>query len=50
MYDAMEYGKTITLEGFMDVEIDISELVSIMTMLEIKGAVESVPGGFYIKK
>lgn len=50
VYDAMEYGKTITLEGFMDVEIDISELVSIMTMLEIKGAVESVPGGFYIKK
>ena len=31
-------------------DIPVSELTSIITMLEIKGAIQSAPGGFYIKK
>ena len=50
IYDAMEFGKATSLESFAKLDFDVPELASLITMLEIKGAIESVPGGFYIKK
>ena len=50
VYDSMVLGKTTSLDSFVNLNIEVSELASIITMLEIKGAIESVPGGFYIKK
>ena len=46
----MEFGKATSLESFAKLDFEVSELASLITMLEIKGAIESVPGGFYIKK
>ena len=50
IYDSVANGKTFSIESFMELDIEVSELASIITMLEIKGAIESVPGGFYIKR
>ena len=50
VYNSMEFGKPASLDGFTKIELEVSELASIITMLEIKGAIESAPGGFYIKK
>ena len=50
VYNTMEFDKPCSIEDFSKIDIEISELASIITMLEIKGAVESAPGGFYIKK
>ena len=50
VYDSMEFGKPASLDSMSKIDIEVSELASIITMLEIKGAIESAPGGFYIKK
>ena len=50
VYNTMEFGKPCSIEDFSKVDIEVSELASTITMLEIKGAIESAPGGFYIKK
>ena len=50
VYDKLEFNKPASLDTLSDIDLDVSEVVSVMTMLEIKGAVESAPGGFYIKK
>lgn len=50
VYNSIEFGKPVSLDSFVAMELDVSELAPIITMLEIKGAIESVPGGFYIKK
>ena len=50
VYDKLEFDKPASLDSFVDIGLDVSELASIITMLEIKGAIESAPGGFYIKK
>ncbi len=50
IYNSIEFGKPVALDSFAGMELEVSELASIITMLEIKGAIESAPGGFYIKK
>ena len=50
VYDAMEFGVATSLDGISKIDLEVSELASILTMLEIKGAIECAPGGFYIKK
>lgn len=50
IYNSMEFGKPASLDSFVKQELEVAELASIITMLEIKGAIESAPGGFYIKK
>ena len=50
VYDSMEFNKPISLDALARIDLSVSELASVITMLEIKGAVESAPGGFYIKK
>lgn len=50
VYNSMEFGKPATLDDLSKIDISVPELASIITMLEIKGAIESAPGGFYIKK
>ena len=50
VYDSLEFGKPVTLDNLASMQFDVSELAPIITMLEIKGAIESTPGGFYIKK
>ncbi|MBQ8145288.1 MAG: DNA-processing protein DprA [Clostridia bacterium] len=50
VYNSMEFDKPTSLEFLSKLDFSVSELASIITMLEIKGAVQSAPGGFYIKK
>ena len=50
VYNIMEFGKPASIDDFTKINLDVSELASVITMLEIKGAIESAPGGFYIKK
>ena len=50
VYDKLEFDKPASLDSFVNIGMEVSELASIITMLEIKGAIESAPGGFYIKK
>ena len=49
VYDAMEDGRATSLDTLAKLEFSVSELASMLTLLEIKGAVKSAPGGFYIK-
>ena len=50
VYSSMEFNKPASIDDFSKIDMETSELASIITMLEIKGAIESAPGGFYIKK
>lgn len=51
VYDSMEYDKPISTETLANMGMDIEELASILTMLEIMGAVSALlPGGYYLKK
>lgn len=50
VYNSMEFGKPASIEDFSKLDMETSELASTITMLEIKGAIEGAPGGFYIKK
>ncbi len=50
VYDTMEFGKPVSLDFFASLELDTSDLAMCITMLEINGAIESLPGGFYKKK
>lgn len=50
VYDYMPSNKASSLDMLSKLDLDVEELASILTMLEIKGAIETAPGGFYIKK
>ncbi len=50
IYNFMEFDKPTSIDDFSKIDMEVSELASLITMLEIKGAIESAPGGFYIKK
>ena len=50
VYDSMEFGKPISVDFLSRLDFPVSVLTSAITMLEVKGAIKSVPGGFYIKK
>ncbi len=50
VYDAMSFDKPNSYDTLIELEYDASKLASILMMLEISGAIESTPGGYYIKK
>ena len=50
VYNTMEFNKPASIDDLSKIDIEVSELASLITMLEIKGAIESAPGGFYIKR
>lgn len=50
VYDAMVFDKPNAYDTLANIGFDASKLASILMMLEISGAVESTPGGYYIKK
>lgn len=50
VYDAMTFDKPNSYDALTKLDYDASKLASILMMLEISGAIESTPGGYYIKK
>lgn len=50
VYDAMEFKKSNSQDKLIELGFEPSQLASILMMLEIAGAIESIPGGYYIKK
>lgn len=50
VYDAMVFDKPNSYDALIQLNYDASQLASILMMLEISGAIESTPGGYYIKK
>lgn len=50
VYDAMVFDKPNSYDALANLDFDASKLASILMMLEISGAIESTPGGYYIKK
>lgn len=50
LYDRMPPNKPVPAENFIDMGIEIGEMLSIFTVLEIAGLVESIPGGLYMKR
>lgn len=50
VYDSMAFNQATSLDTLSKIDMSVSELASVLTMLEIKGAIENAPGGFYIKK
>lgn len=49
VFDYMEYGEPTSFEKLLELEFNIQELVAILTMLEISGAVTCLPGELYKK-
>lgn len=50
IYDAMEFDKPISTETLAKLDFDVQELASMLTMMEIMGAISALPGGYYLKK
>lgn len=50
VYDAMAFDKPNSYDALTKLDYEASKLASILMMLEISGAIESTPGGYYIKK
>lgn len=50
IYNSMEFNKPVSLDFFANLDFEVAELATTLTLMEIKGAIENVPGGFYIKK
>lgn len=50
LYDSLEYEKPVTIDEMRVDGMDISDISATVTMLEIAGAIEAIPGGLYIKK
>lgn len=50
LYDALDYEKPVTVDEMHVDGMSISDISATVTMLEIAGAIEARPGGFYVKK
>jgi predicted Rossmann fold nucleotide-binding protein DprA/Smf involved in DNA uptake len=50
LYDLLETGKPIVEDALLQHGFNIGEIMSILSMLEVCGAVEKRPGGFYVKR
>lgn len=50
IYDLMEKGKPVTEDDLVQKGYSIADVTSAFTMLEIAGAIEKRPGGFFVKK
>ena len=50
IYNGMEYNKTYTMDELLNIGSNPNEIASTVMMLQLAGAIENVPGGYYIKK
>ena len=50
IYDGMEYDKLYTVDALLEIGSSAQEISSLIMMLQLAGAIENVPGGYYIKK
>jgi DNA processing protein len=50
IYNGMEYNKTYTMDELLNLGSTPDEIASTVMMLQLAGAIENVPGGYYIKK
>ena len=50
VYNAMESGKMVTEDNFMNLGLSVSDISTAFLNLEIYGFIEAKPGGFYVKK
>ena len=50
VFDEMSYDKAYTLDELSKISLDPNEIAASLMMLQIAGAIENVPGGYYIKK
>lgn len=50
IYDGMEFDKTYTVDEILQIGSNPNEIASLLMMLQLAGAIENVPGGYYIKK
>ena len=50
VYDAIKTDKVFSADELSVPGIDFAEVASILTMLEVRGAIASIPGGYYVKK
>ena len=46
----MIYDKTYTVDELLQIGSNSNEIASVIMMLQLAGAIENVPGGYYIKK
>ena len=50
IYDGMEFGKLYTVDALLEIGSSAQEISALIMMLQLAGAIENVPGGYYIKK
>lgn len=50
IFDGMIYDKTYTVDELLQIGSNSNEIASVIMMLQLAGAIENVPGGYYIKK
>ena len=50
VYEAMPTGVAVTADALTDTGMDIGEIITAMTMLQICGLVTSMPGGQFLRK
>ena len=50
IYDGMEFDRTYTVDDILQIGSNTNEIASLLMMLQLAGAIENVPGGYYIKK
>jgi len=49
IYKHMEYGKKYNADSFEELELKMNDIISSFTILEMFGAIKSLPGGFFEK-
>ncbi len=50
VYNAMEKGKMMTEDSFLNLGLSVADISAALLNLEIYGLIEAKPGGFYVKK
>ena len=50
VYNFMPEDKLMSAESFLELNIEISDIIALLSMLEISGAIEQRPGGLYLKR
>lgn len=50
IFDAIPLDKPISVDGFTSLGFSMGEIMSSLTVLEIKGLISSLPGALYIRK
>ncbi len=50
VYNFMEEDKLMSAESFLELNLEISDIISLLSFLELNGAIEQRPGGLYLKR